>query len=544
MNAPAASGPPRHGPGRPPLGGVGLAAVLLLYPLLWWLGLEVSNAYWFLPVGLRVAALMRVPARWWWALLLGEYLAGAANTLWHGYPLGVAGALFGSLLPFGLYAGAVAGWRKVTGETWPTHPRSFGQLLLAGASAAALTALDLTLLRWLDGRLGGQSPAEVVFSLLVGDLVGVVMLGPLLLQLGDPRAAWRRLAVWREIAWSVLPLGLVLILIGRSQPEVQPYVALFALAPPLWLGYRAGWRGASLAFALASTAVYASSGEMADPRIESLLQFYLALVGIAGLVLGAVVSFEQRLRERLRRSVGELAAANRRLTEQALEVRELGQRLVAAQENERQRIRSDLRGEFSQQISVLSTELSLLVRQVDRPELMAMLDALRAHVLALRDAAEACLDNLQPRGLAEGRLREAILETPLARSLHAAGVRFELDVREDAFPPDAGCRIHTFRIAQHLMALALRFSDCTQLRLALEEEQDGEGWIGITARIVCRTPLMAEAVAAEPEWQAVRDRMFAVGGEVGMEPAVDGALQLCCRFPSRDGAPGREPSGP
>lgn len=512
------------------LSGPGLLIAILLYPALWGGGLLVSNDYWFLPVGVRVAALLRVPIRHWWTLLLGEYLAASAMIFYYGGEFTVAGSLMANGVPWAVYALAVHLWRRHTGELLPRTPQSFAQLLMVGFAAAALTALNLVVLRWVDGRLLGESVAEQLFGLMVGDFVGLVMLAPVLVQLGDPQAAWRRARLWRELALSVLPLLLVLMLVARQQPAALPYVALVALAPPLWLARRAGWRGASLAFALVSTAVYFSSRDLLTAQIASLLQFYLALVGAGGLVLGSWVSFERRLRERLQRGVEELAEANARLQAQTAEMRELGRRLVRAQEDERQRIRADLRGELSQQISVLATQLSLLVRRVDRPELMAMLDGLRTHVQALRDAADDCLENLQPRMLAEAGLLDAISASPSARALDAAGVQRKLEWQGELRALGDVDRMQAYRVAQHLMALSLRYSDSVRLELKFDLLTGPINELHLAARLLCRSPLVLEAVRGEPDLQAVRDRMFACGGEAQIEIDDGGALQVNCRF--------------
>ncbi len=512
------------------LAGAALWATLLLYPVAWALGLQVSNSYWFLPVGIRVAALLRVPVRWWGGLLLGEYVGASALILWYDGSFTLAGSLMANGVPWAMYAIAVLVWRRQTGERLPRTPQSFAQLLLVGLAAAALTAVNLLALRWIDGRLITDSAADELFALMVGDFVGMVLLGPVLVQLGDARAAWRIPRVWRELFYSVLPLAAVLVLVSQNQPAALPYVALFALAPPLWLARRAGWRGSALAFALTSAVVYWATSRQVSTQIASLLQFYLGLVGSAGLVLGAWVGFERRLRGRLERGLDELADANARLEAQTREMRELGRRLVRAQEDERVRIRADLRGEMSQQISTLGTQLSLLVRRVDRPELMATLDGLRSHVQALRDAAEDVLENLQPRAMVSGGLLGAIRNGPPARALESAGVHLETSVSGDEAALSDVDRMQVYRLAQHMVSLSLRYSDTLQMRFDVTLGVERPARIDIDASLRCKTALNAQVVAAEPDIQAIRDRMFACGGDTAIDIDEGGALRLRCRF--------------
>lgn len=540
MNAlPAARGVAQaagQSPSSRELAGGALYAALLLYPLAWSLGLLVSNSYWFLPVGIRVAGLLRVPVRWWWALLLGEYLASSALNLWLGGEFTFAGALMANGVPWAMYAVAILVWRRQTRDVLPRTPQSFAQLLLVGLAAAALTAVNLLVLRLIDERTIADSATDELFRLMVGDFVGIVLLAPVLVQLGDPRAAWRVGRVWRELVYSVLPLAAVLALVSLNQPAALPYLAMFALAPPLWLARRSGWRGAALAFTLTSAAVYWATSSQVSAQIASLLQFYLALVGAAALILGAWVGFERRLRSRLERGLDELADANARLEQQTLEMRQLGRRLVSAQEDERARIRADLRGELGQQISTLATHLSLLVRRVDRPELMAMLDGLRAHVQTLRDAAEDCLENLQPRSMVSGGLLGAVRDGPPARALGSAGVRLEARVGGDEALLSDVDRMQVYRLVQHMVALTLRFSDAVQLQVDVEVAAGDVPRITLSAVLRCRSPMNAQVVAAEPDMQAIRDRMFACSGDVQMRMDGSGSVDLRCTFETVPGA--------
>jgi glucose-6-phosphate-specific signal transduction histidine kinase len=226
----------------------------------------------------------------------------------------------------------------------------------------------------------------------------------------------------------------------------------------------------------------------------------------------------------------ELAEANERLQSQTGEMRELGRRLVRAQEDERQRIRADLRGELSQQVTILSTQLSLLVRRVDRPELMAMLDGLRTHVHALRDAADDCLENLQPRAMSHGGLVEAIREGPSARALSAAGVDVQVAMAGDEQALNDSDRMHAYRVVQHLMALAMRYSNALRMDIHVAAGASPRTEVVVDTRLLCRSPLNLDAVRGEPDLQAVRDRMFACGGQAAMEIEEDGGLRVICRF--------------
>jgi len=539
---PSASARPRPAARAPDVGaaerrGLGewpLHWVLLAYPPLWWGGYVISNAYWFLPVGLRVAVLLRVAPRHWPWLGLTEFL-----TIWalvsqrsQGYSTWLS-VFLGMMMPWLIFAAAIGLWRRREPQPLPTSPQSLARLLALGLAASALVALELLLMRWVEGFLDTTRIAEAVFSYLIGDFIGLLVVVPLLVQAGDPRAAWRNPLVWRALGITLVPLGLLLWTVGEAQPAALPFVALFAIVPPLWLAHRFGWRGAAMAVTGVSAIVYFSTAKAVSPDIASLLQMFLAIVGGVALTFGAWTGLERRLRAELEASLAEIADANAQLREQADDMRDLGRRLVTAQEDERRRIRADLRGELSQQISALSTQIAMLVRQVDRPELIAMVDGMRSQVQAVRDAADECLDRLQPRAMSRSGLLGGLTEGPIAHSLQAAGLTYSAQIVGDAARLDDDSGIQVYRIVQHLASALLRYSDAVSLEVVVKISPAGEEiWIELDVVLGCASTLLPQALNDEPDVRAVRDRMFASQGRLELESVGEGRVLCRCGFPA------------
>jgi glucose-6-phosphate-specific signal transduction histidine kinase len=512
--------------------------LLPLYGVLWVLAFLVSSTYWFLPVGLRVAALLRVAPRHWLWLGLAEWASVVVLFLIrpHGGAFTWTGFFMGVMAPWVIYAAAIGFWRRRESGMLPTTPQSLTRLLLVGLAAAALVSAELQLLRLIEMRVTVDRLTASYFSYLIGDFIGVLILAPILLQLGDPHAAWRRAQVWRDLARTLLPLALALWMVRLGEPAAVPYVALFAIVPPLWLAQRSGWRGAALAVTGVSAIVYAGTLNLLAEDVRTLIQLFLAIVGAVALVFGGWVGLERRLRAELEAGVEELEHANRQLEAQAAEMRDLGQRLVTAQEDERRRIRGELRGELSQQITALGTQLALLVRRVDRPELMAMVDGLRTHVQAIRDAADQCLDSLQPRAMMRAGLRGALLDGPLAGMLGSAGIAYSVHLDGDDRQLAEDDQLTVYRVAQHLVAAVLRYSDAAAMELRVVVVGEPPEGVEIDAVLGWRTPLSVEALAAEPDIQAVRDRMFACGGLLELDALGEGRLRLLLRFAPRSAA--------
>lgn len=509
--------------------------ILALYPFAFVAGFLVSNSYWFLPAGLRFACLLLLPRSRWWAL--GVLEVGTILWLESGASAGyqtVLGGVLGMIAPWLIYALAVGLWRRRCSTGLPRTPQALALLLSAAMAAAGLVALLLVVMRLVEGSTSASELPSLVFNYMIGDFIGVLCVAPLLLQIGSPQAAWRNRRIVRDCLLTLLPLALVLWAVATWQSEATPFVALFAMIPPVWLAHRAGWRGAALAIAGSSAVVYFTSAGAIPATSSSLLQMFLALVGAVAIMLGGWAALEQRLRDRLELSNAELAEANQALSEQSGELRQLGARLVSAQEDERRRLRADLRGELSQQISALSGQLAMLVRQIDRPEQLAMVDTLRTHVQAIRDAAEECVERLQPQALSRMALQESLGGGALRSCLEAGGIDYAVQVRglESGLPDDD--RVTLYRVVQHLVAATLRCSDAVALTInvVLPAPQDAR-WAEVSAVLACRAPLVVGALDGEADIRALRDRMLAVGGRLDITPLSEHSLSCIALFPVR-----------
>lgn len=510
-----------------------LGWVLALYPGLWIAGYFLSNVYWFLPTGVRLAGLLVVAPRHWPWLGLVEISAVGALALFqpHGYQTW-SGAVLGIVMPWVSYALVMLLWRQHHRELLPQSPQQVLVLLGLGLLCSALVAAQLVGMRVVEGSLDAEALLGEAYSYMVGDFIGILCVAPLLLQIGSARAAWWLPSVWRDLAVTVLPLGALLLVVSHWLPGLTAQAALLVMVPPLWLAHRSGWRGASLALAGSSAVLYVSTAGVVSPEFAPMLQMMLAIVGSTSIVLGAWSGLEQRLRERLEVGNAELADANRVLNQQSEELRSLGARLVRAQEEERARIRADLRGELSQQLSAMSGQLAMLVRQVERPELLALVDTLRTHVQAIRDAADECIERLQPHGLTRMTLTESLNSGSLRTHLDAAGIHYTVRVGGDESRLQTPDRVTLYRVVQHVVAAVQRCADALSLDVAVSLPTGGEeAWAEVACSIACRAPQLEGALAGEADMRALRDRMLACGGRVDVTPVGRDGLSCVALFP-------------
>ena len=288
-----------------------LALAFLIYAACGELGFVVSTEYWFLPAGVRIAALLRMQTTQWPVLLLAEWLAIAVyeTTVGPGYRTSL-GALLGVVGPFFCTGAFIYVWRRTACPDPAEAPRKLIKLLTSIVLAAGAAAVVLSLMLVSEGRLGFDRFAWNVASYWGGDVVGVLVISPLLIQLGQPRPIWMRREVWRYCLTTMLPLWVALLLAMGFAPSVVPHLVLIVLLPPVWMAFKAGWRGASLSLTLTSIALYMVPDAVRPTLQPSLVQLLVAIMGFLTLLLGSLVNAERFSREKLDAHLTKLAEAN------------------------------------------------------------------------------------------------------------------------------------------------------------------------------------------------------------------------------------------
>jgi signal transduction histidine kinase len=192
-------------------------------------------------------------------------------------------------------------------------------LMFFALCAAVMAALSYVGVLWLAGFLRNSELVEGFVRFVVGDLIGMLIVTPVLLL-----AFTRRL--WPIVTWEA-PLQLLMIGLAFTAifaiPHAREYQLFYLLFVPLfWCTFRSGIAGATAALCVIQVglmlALHIRHGATGD-----LISFQMLMISLAatGLVLGSLVSHQQATSVRLRhqqlalsralrlRSMGEIATA-------------------------------------------------------------------------------------------------------------------------------------------------------------------------------------------------------------------------------------------
>lgn len=187
---------------------------------------------------------------------------------------------------------------------------------LAALIAPALAAPPMTANAILNGRIPLDAFYDATISFWIGDLVGILMVAPLvLLIIGS--IADRSLLIFKqartsrfifELSIAISLAAVIFYFMGESSLSLR-WVPL--LAPLMAMAYRYGFVGSALmVFVLNIMAVIPAAQMDVIDRFE--LQTFLAVISFMGLMFGGVVTSRERDKARLFENMEAMAHMDRR----------------------------------------------------------------------------------------------------------------------------------------------------------------------------------------------------------------------------------------
>jgi len=247
------------------------------------------------PTGIAFAAFLLLGSRVWPAILVGAFLVNVTTTGSIPTSIGIA---IGNMLEGRLGADFVrlfANGRDVFNRARDVFKFVVLAALVATSLSATIGAASLTL----AGRVDWHDLHTIWFTWWLGDAVGALVVGPVLVLWRDggglPRGRLRRLEA----------VGLIVTVIGGGVLVFYGFVGqplTFLCLPPLvWAAFRFGQRETALAIAILSGLAIRGTvhgfGPFADgPPNESLLllQAFLGTMAVMSILIAAVVAERKR----------------------------------------------------------------------------------------------------------------------------------------------------------------------------------------------------------------------------------------------------------
>jgi len=498
---------------------------------------QTAHVFWYLPAGLRFAALVLSPYRRWPWIIATEVLLFLVKI----YPSYVA--------EHGAYAVAVLAANPlaaVIGPLWLrqiqgfAHTESFASMArLLGAMALAAIGATLGNSLYPFSESAQLSPLRLMLQLVLGDYIGMLALAPLLIMLvrAQPDTAMRRRLRF-DVPVVLLPVLLAyLALVARAtESQVFFFSALLCSVPSIYFAVRSGWRGAALALSAASVAIAYSGWLDGKPDLTVEAQGFLAVAGSATLLLGAVRdALRDSQRELLERNAS-LLAANERQDRLTSELRDAARRNLDTAEQTRRWITSELHDEIGQNLAALQTRVRLLERKAGL-EGAELAGDIATTLTRMRQTVSGLMSSLRPAGLDDFGLVHALREGAIRILVESNGMAFDLRIDDAAQllqRLDDNTQTALYRIVQEFATNAVRHAHATRLRVRLRAGHEADG--GTRVLLVLADDgrgFNTDGRTTGIGLVGIRDRVLALGGRLRLRSGTFGT-RLCvrARFPS------------
>ena len=510
------------------------------YLALWLLLQATAQPYWILPFGLRFAALLLAPMRYWVWFLGAELAATAGIGLFHGLPPGWSDPPLHEMPGFVAMMGCMWLLRKLNLHASLRNPQEVTRLLLSVVLVVTTTtAVDAALLALMHSPNSPELLVRTIAEELLSHYLAILIVAPVLIMLLHTRM--EKAAVIRLFMDGLLVLvpsmAILLVLSVHAAPQPQ-FARVLSLAPVLFFAFRHGWRGASLAMLITSLGMTLVDRHLGHTPSTAAAYLFLAVAGTGALMLGSATDALRRSSERVAEQNVYLGAVNRRLDQLAHQLRDAARGNLQADENQRRHLAAELHDELGQNITAIQTHVKLAqarLREAGMEDVSTSINNILGH---MRRALHRLLDDLRPAVLDEFGLFRALDEGPIRDLLTSAGMRYRTALHGDPRLLDDDTRTAIYRLVQesatntvkHAQAgefgLRLRIGERNGTALAvLDLRDDGSG-------LPNRLPRGGRGL------QGMRDRVTSLGGQFRLRPDHPGVhLRILLR--SNRGIAGR-----
>ncbi len=366
----------------------------------------------------------------------------------------------------------------------------FAFIILAATLATMLSASIGVLALMLGGEVAGSALAGAWLTWWLGDMMGVLVVAPLLLlgfNQSHLHSGLRQGAEAVVLLVGLLAMGYQVFLVPELSGRGGLTAALAMLPFVIWGALRFSLWGASLVTLIISLLAIWGTTQGNGPFVvgspqESLLHWcaFTNLLAITGLLLAASSAEEHRSRQALQEAHGvlerrvlertaELARINAGLQQEMAERKRLENALIQADERQQRTLGRELHDGLGQQLTSIAffgATLTQRLEQQERPEA----EAAQRIVTLVNQAIEMVrrlARGLYPAALENAGLHVALQElTDNTRVLN--GVDCELCVTPAWTTDNALLTIHFYRIAQEAVNNALKHGQAKHIRIVLE----------------------------------------------------------------------------
>ncbi len=200
----------------------------------------------------------------------------------------------------------------------------------------------------------------------------------------------------------------------------------------------------------------------------------------------------------------------------------LTRKLIAAQEDERRRLASELHDEQGQLLTAISVNAASIMRSETplTPSVQASAQSISAITASLMTLLRSMLTRLKPFAVEYMGLAQALRDSVRAwaeRGVPLPEVSYEIDPKVDTAAMDA--RLTLYRIVQECMTNTVRHSNALAITISVGYDESGALLLRYTERLQGSPP--AAPIVEGTGIAGMRERVEAHGGHLAIEPGPE-----------------------
>jgi two-component system sensor histidine kinase UhpB len=440
-----------------------------------------SWASWYFPVGLKFVALFIFPFRYWSVVIIGGFLGQSLyKELYLDMSLGegdyVNNVIRWTFSFHHLLALFIIAFVKVK-LTIPTIEKL--KPLFTILSAAILYRLITSTFIVLNstGHYYGSIPQNRRFELILTHFLGGMVSILLFLSLGFllKKSYQNRANIdWLEVLKGALQIGalLVVVMVLHSiQPHTIYLLKILVIFPLVWFAYRFAWVGAISISLIMSGLILGNVFGLNQTQVLIDNQLYIISYTLTGMLLGALMSEQNSIKQCLVEKNEALNKSNHELTALSNKNQALAHKIISIQEAERRKLSHELHDEVGQNITALKVELRILESSKGADADAQPFKHLKYAADKIYESVYRVMNWLRPRILDDLGLKESLTGIYFAQKLKQANIIYYCSITGDTSLLGDAQSITIFRVAQECVNNTIKYSQASELTLLLNIDE-------------------------------------------------------------------------
>lgn len=458
----------------------------------------------FLPAGLRFAALIFLPYKYWSLIILAELLSNLLFTefVFIDSFLDVIGLW---LLPCSICGVVIYGFRRFTLDPNFSTPQSTVLLIscmflvsfLIGASnnyqlhdAFVDSIFDIAVFKSLT-------------AFVFGDVIGILVILPVVLWIKSRQENTLRTSKEPSYFNIFLVTVPILVLLYLSLVYLDSnYSKIVIMFVVVIFSYFYKIMGAIFSIYLNVICILLFA--YSEPFVDSILvnQTFLVTLSCLSLFLASIATQNTELQDHLMSNNKLLVEQRQNLSDSLEDNRNLTQQVMHIQETERKRIARDLHDDIGQNLTAISLELKMLKKRVVFDDSQNSFVAIKTILKNINQTIHRLMNALHPRILDEFGLFEALSNGDIKDILDKSGIVFTLTTDGDVKNIPNQLALVIYRVIQETANNTVKYSYASHFSVSIilqggdlyltisddgkgisENKSQGLGILGIKERI-------------------------------------------------------------